>query len=142
MKLFSFCRHIPGCWGSFAEHAHGTKGFAAIQGHGSSMLQVGQEEPLRWRREKDGHQTEHDDLFAALIAGEPYNEGDNGAKSTMTAILGRMATYSGKIVKWDDAINSQIDLMPKSLAWDAEPPVSPDENGFYASAVPGVTKAW
>ena len=142
VKMFSYCRHMPGCWGSFSEHAHGTKGFASIQGHGSSMLQVGKNEPLRWRRQGDGHQTEHDDLFAALIAGKPYNEGDNGAKSTMTAILGRMATYSGKLVTWDQGINSQLDLQPKSLTWDAEPLVKPDENGYYACAVPGATKAW
>jgi myo-inositol 2-dehydrogenase / D-chiro-inositol 1-dehydrogenase len=60
----------------------------------------------------------------------------------MTAILGRMATYSGKMVKWDEAINSQLNLAPKSLAWDAEPPIKPGPDGLYACAIPGVTKAW
>ena len=60
----------------------------------------------------------------------------------MTAILGRMATYSGKIVKWDEASTSQLDLSPKSLAWDAEMPVKAGPDGRYACAVPGVTKAW
>ena len=60
----------------------------------------------------------------------------------MTAILGRMATYSGKIVKWDEAINSQLDLSPEELAWDAEPPVLPGPDGCYACAMPGVTKAF
>ena len=57
----------------------------------------------------------------------------------MTAILGRMATYSGKEIQWDDAFNSQIDTMPKVLGWDADPPTKPDENGHYPVAVPGVT---
>ena len=60
----------------------------------------------------------------------------------MTAILGRMAAYSGQIVKWDEAINSQVDLAPKNLAWDAEPPVKPGPDGCYACALPGATKAW
>jgi hypothetical protein len=83
-----------------------------------------------------------DELFAAIRAGDPYNECDRAAESTMTAILGRMATYSGQIVKWDDAINSKLDLGPKSLAWDAEAPVKPGPDGIYACAIPGVTKAW
>ena len=62
-----------------------------------------------------------------------------GAYSTMTAIFGRMATYGGKEIKWDDAINSQIDTMPKVLGWDADPPTKPNAEGHYPVAVPGVT---
>jgi predicted dehydrogenase len=142
VKLFSFSRHMPGCWNSFSEHAHGSKGHASIDGHGTSELFVAGQEPRRWRRLQDGHQVEHDHLFAALLAGEPYNEGDYAASSTMTAILGRMATYSGKIVRWDEALASDLDLQPASYAWDATPPVLPGEDGFYPCAIPGVTRAW
>jgi len=142
VKLFSFCRHQPGCWNSFSEHAHGTKGYVSMQGHGNGELVVEGKEPARWRRGPDGHQVEHDDLFAAMLAGKPYNEGDWGATSTMTAVLGRMATYSGKIVTWEQAINSTLDLMPESLAWDAQPRVKPGEDGYYRCAFPGQTKAW
>jgi len=58
----------------------------------------------------------------------------------MTSILGRLATYSGQMVEWDKAINSGLDLHPKTYAWDAMPPVLPNDEGYYASAVPGVTK--
>jgi myo-inositol 2-dehydrogenase/D-chiro-inositol 1-dehydrogenase len=142
VKLFSYCRQIDGCWGSFSQHAHGTKGYAAIEGHGTSELHVDGQPPMRWRRIGDGHQIEHDDLFAALIAGQPYNEADWAADSTMTAILGRMATYSGQVVTWEQGTKSQLDLMPKTLAWDAQPPVKPDKNGYYACAMPGLTKAF
>ena len=64
-----------------------------------------------------------------MAAGKPYNEADWAADSTMTAILGRMATYSGKVVKWDEAIKSALDLSPKSFAWDAETPVKPRADG-------------
>ncbi len=141
-SMLSFCRHQPGTWGSFSEHAHGTKGRAHIQGHGTSELIVAGREPQKWRRDKDGHQVEMDDLFAALAAGKEYNEGDYGAESTMTAIFGRMATYSGQRVKWDDAINSNLDLSPSSCTWDGEPQPKPGPDGIYPCATPGMTKAW
>ena len=141
VKMFSYCRHIPNCWNSFSQHAHGCNGTASIVGHGTAELNVRGKEPQRWKRSHDGHQIEHDDLFAALLAGKPYNEADYGVSSTMTAILGRMASYSGKVVKWDDAINSQLDLFPKRLEWDATPKVLPDpETGLYSCAMPGITK--
>ena len=142
IKMFSFCRQIDGCWGSFSEHAHGTKGFATMEGHGTTILSPDGQTPTRWKRTADGHQVEMDDLFAAILAGKPYNEGDNGAEGSMTAILGRMASYSGKLVKWDEALQSTQDLSPKSLVWDADAPVKPDQDGLYACAMPGVTKAW
>ncbi len=58
----------------------------------------------------------------------------------MTAVLGRMATYSGKIVKWDDAIASDLTDFPKNLAWNAPAPVQKDANGDYPIPVPGESK--
>ncbi len=139
-KLFSFSRHIPGCWDAFSEYAHGVNGFAEIQGHGHSILHVNGQAPKRWERGPDGHQLEMDDFFAAMAAGQPYNELDWAIRSTMTAILGRMATYSGQVVKWDDAIQSNLDLAPQRLAWDAKPKSQPGPDGIYPCAVPGVTK--
>ena len=142
VKMFSNCRQIDNCWDSFSQHAHGTKGYADLQGPDRTRLVVKGKEPVSWRPSRDGHKAEHDHLFAALLAGESYNEGDYGADATMTAILGRMASYSGKVVTWDEATKSELDLSPKSYAWDAEPPVLPNQDGYYACALPGVTKAW
>jgi len=139
-KMFSYCRHIPNCWGSFSEHAHGTKGSVNIEGHGRAVLRIDGAEPMTIERGPDGHQLEHDHLFAALLEGRPYNEGDYGATSTMTAILGRMASYSGQIIPWDDALKSEIDLCPKESAWDAETLVKPGKDDLYACAMPGKTK--
>jgi len=93
------------------------------------------------KTENNPYQTEHDELFAAIAKGEyKFADAENGAKSTMTSILGRFATYSGQVVEWDKAINSGIDLHPKIYDWDALPPVVPNADGFYPVAVPGVTK--
>jgi myo-inositol 2-dehydrogenase / D-chiro-inositol 1-dehydrogenase len=58
----------------------------------------------------------------------------------MTAILGRMATYSGQMVEWDAAMASNINLQPDKLDWKANPKVMPGADGMYACAIPGVTK--
>jgi hypothetical protein len=81
---------------------------------------------------KDMYQVEHDELFASIRAGKPLNNGDYMAKSTLLAIMGRMATYTGRTITWDMAMNSQEDLSPPRYEWGdlATPSV----------AVPGITK--
>ncbi len=92
-------------------------------------------------KENNPYQTEHDELFAAVAKGEyKFADAENGAKSTMTSILGRMATYSGQVLEFDKMMNSGISLQPSAYAWDADMPSKPDANGFYAVAIPGVTK--
>jgi predicted dehydrogenase len=137
-RMFSQCRHIPRCWSSVSEHAQGSKGHADISG--SSIHVKGGESWKYSGKRANPYQVEHDDLFASIRDGKPINEGEYGALSTMTSVLGRMATYSGKVIEWKDALASNIDLSPKSYAFDAEAPVQPDKDGNYAIAVPGMTK--
>jgi myo-inositol 2-dehydrogenase/D-chiro-inositol 1-dehydrogenase len=85
---------------------------------------------------------EHIDLFAAIRNNTPYHEIDYGATSVMTGIMGRMATYSGKEVTWEDAINSTLDTMPKELSWDALPNSLPQADGSYKIPIPGSTVAF
>ncbi|MDR2440707.1 MAG: Gfo/Idh/MocA family oxidoreductase [Planctomycetaceae bacterium] len=142
VRGYSNCRQINGCWASFTEHAYGTKGYVNMDGHGIVVMKRDGKEPITWERETDGHQTEMNVLFDAIKNGKEFNNGDIGATATMTAILGRMATYSGKVVKWDDAFKSELDLFPKTLAWDADPGPKPNEQGIYPCAKAGVTQAW
>ena len=120
-RMFSYCRHIPGCWDSVTEHVHGTKGTADIS---AGVIRANGESTWKYRGPGNNpYQTEHDDLFASIRAGSPLNEGEIGAFSTMTAIMGRMATYSGKMINWEDALNSKLSLAPAEYAWNASPPV-------------------
>jgi len=75
-----------------------------------------------------------------MRAGKPINDGLSMARSTMHAILGRMATHSGQQVTWEQAFNSNLVLAPASYAWDAEPLVRSGPDGQYPHPVPGVTK--
>jgi predicted dehydrogenase len=139
VKMFSQCRHIENTWNNVSEYAHGTKGYADLSG---KIYNSNNEVIWSHDGKGDGHQVEHYDLFAALRRGETPNEGEFGAKSTMTAILGRDATYSGKVVTWDESINSPIALadFDSFHSMDDKAPVEPDENGRYPIPVPGKTK--
>ena len=133
--LFSECRQQPGCWSSVSEYAVGTKGRSNVGRNEITGADA-------WRYKgggKDGYQKEHDDLFAAIRDNTEYNEAFNGANSTMTAILGRMAAYSGKEIEWQAALNSKIELLPKELGWDKPTPVNPGADGYYPRATPGKT---
>ena len=139
--LNSQCRHIPGTMSRVDELLVGTKG--KIQAGAANIVDPNGKVLYQYDRknENNPYQTEHEELFAAIAKGDyKFADAENGARSTMTSILGRMATYSGQVVEWDKAINSGLDLHPKVYDWAAAPPVLPDANGFYPIAIPGITK--
>ncbi len=139
-RVLSQCRHMPDCLNRVSEGFHGTMGTAPSPGE---LLTTSGETVYRHRDKDDPnpYQVEHDEFFAAINAGEyTFADTQNGAEATMSAILGRMATYSGKEITWDDAMASDLDLMPSEFAWDADPPVMPDADGAYRVPIPGVTK--
>jgi predicted dehydrogenase len=139
-KMLSQCRHQGNCWNSVSEHVHGTKGTADIGGarirdaDGKSIFSYG-------RGGGGGHQEEHHDLFADLRKGIHPMEAEYGATSSMTAIFGRMATYCGQEISWEDALNSEVVTSPvdKFTSMDDVPPTTPDEDGRYPIPMPGVT---
>ncbi|MEX0649357.1 MAG: Gfo/Idh/MocA family oxidoreductase [Balneolaceae bacterium] len=141
--ISSQCRHQPDTMSRVSEFFQGTKGTVDTNGDIGIIKSWDGETIYNHRGDDDPnpYQKEHDEMFASIRSGGVINDTENGAKSTLTAIMGRMATYSGKIVTWDEALNSNINLVPEVLSWDAEPPVLPDENGYYPVPVPGVTVA-
>jgi myo-inositol 2-dehydrogenase/D-chiro-inositol 1-dehydrogenase len=138
----SQCRHIKGTWSKVAEEIVGTDG----------ILQLGQgritdlKGTVKWQyrapREGDPnpYQVEHDHLYKAIRGNTPLNNAYYGAKSSFTSVLGRLATYSGQEVKWDDAVKSNFSIMPKEYDMNAEAPVKPGPDGNYEVAIPGQWK--
>jgi myo-inositol 2-dehydrogenase / D-chiro-inositol 1-dehydrogenase len=142
----SQCRHFPGALSRVDESFQGTKGKAYMAGNrmDSGKLWNQSGKTIYDHNGKDNpnaYQVEHDELFAAVNAGQyKYADAERGAKSTMTAIMGRFATYSGNEIKWDEALNSQITQMPEKIDWNFISKVVPDANGKYPFAIPGKTK--
>ena len=107
----------------------GTKGSCEIEGSRRLHIIRGEKE---WKYEgshNNMYQAEDDELFASIRKGEPINDGVWMAHSTMTAILGRMAAYTGQSITWEQAINSQENLAPPKLEWGPAP--------FPDVAIPG-----
>jgi predicted dehydrogenase len=136
VKLLSQCRHIPGCWSSVSEFAHGSKGWCNI-GAGK-IYDRDNKEIWSAPANEDGWAKEHVDLFALIRKGEIPNEGDYGATSTMTSIMGRMATYTGRTLTWDQCFNSKVSLANTDAmsSFKDEAPLQP-EDGKYWIPTPG-----
>ena len=120
-----------------AEYAVGDKGNSDV---GGARIESGDD---TWRcraRKTNPYQVEHDVLFSAIRNNRPHNEAEYGAITTMTAIMGRMATYSGQVIEWDKALQSEVSLAPDRYAWDGTPSVLPGKDGLYPCAIPGVTR--
>jgi myo-inositol 2-dehydrogenase/D-chiro-inositol 1-dehydrogenase len=137
-------RQQAGTWNHVSDNVHGTKGSLTL---GIGAWGMGTLNPRDLRSKSfqgvNPYQQEHNDLMASIRGTGPKRfEGDYGATSSMTAVLGRMATYSGKIVRWDDAVKSDLHLAPERYALDAPPPTKADEQGCYPIAMPGATKAY
>ncbi len=142
--IHSECRHFPGAQNRVDESFQGTKGTAYLSAGNYGTLKDWKGNVLYEHDRKNQpnpYQVEHDQLWATLFNGDyKFADAENAANSTMTAIMGRYATYSGKPLTFDEALNGSIDLMPETLAWDAMPKVLPGADGYYPHAIPGKTK--
>jgi len=152
VKFYALARQQPGCYNDYSEMIMGTKGRCDLQKGlivGETNWTHGQTADDLWNKTggklaKDKprpmHQVEQDEMFAAIRAGKTINNGDYMCQSTLLAILGRTAGYTGQQITWEAMKESKLDLSPKRYAFDAEPPILPDADGKYPVAMPGVTK--
>lgn len=136
-KVHSCCRQQKGCYSIVCDELIGAKGRATV----TPKHTIEGENPWQFRGEAGNmYDLEHEALFKSIRTGEPINNGTYMANSTMMGILGRMVCYTGQAITWDQAMASEEDLLPKSYAWDADPPILPDADGKYPVAMPGQTK--
>jgi predicted dehydrogenase/sugar phosphate isomerase/epimerase len=133
VKLFSHCRQQPGCKNDASAHALGTRGRAELSERRKGLaIHAGGD----WHYAgpaNDMYQTEHVQLFAGIRSGKPINNGDYMARSTLLAIMGRMAAYTGQLITWEMALNSREELSPPAYDWKVPLPVPP-------VAIPGKTR--
>lgn len=125
-------RQIEGCYNENADYILGSEGTCTIGRSPNPRIEG--KTNWTWSGQKyDMYQREHDVLFASIRKQQPVNDGKRLATSTLLAIMGRMAAYTGQEVTWDQALNSQENLFPDHLDWDGSLPVAP-------RAEPGITK--
>jgi predicted dehydrogenase len=149
-RLLAQGRHMSQCWDFFGDVIQGARG-CAVLGEGIPKPRIFRghlqtAENLIWQYrgpDRNAYQVEHDLLFEAIRQDKPYNETERCVKSCLTAIMGRMACESGRVVTYEEAFHSNFELAPgleriDSLTHPA--PVEPDANGRYPVAKPGYTK--
>ena len=116
VRAFMAQRQISNCYSDNSDYLMGATGLANIKSGNPIIL--GKE---RWRYsgpKKDMYQVEHDELFASIRRGEPINDGPWMCNSTLMAIMGRTAAYTGQEITWEQAVNSNDQLVPDPLSWD------------------------
>ena len=119
-RMMSMCRQIRGCEGNVSESLQGTAGRCTTEGE---VYLVDGKKPWSLEKKKDNrpYVQEHTDLIASIRAGKPYNELKDVTESTLTAIMGRMSTYTGKAVTWEQALNSKETWAPATMAMGPVP---------------------
>ena len=140
VRMYAFCRTQNGCYDEYSSIYFGTKG-RCYSDHAVSH---------RGRNQVDNtaapidnpYDLEHKALFAAIRSGNPINCGDYMARSTLVAVMGQLACYSGKEMTWEQVSKSDFVFAPKveDVRLDMEPPVKPDEKGWYPVPMPGITE--
>ncbi len=132
VRAFLANRQIEGCYNENADYVLGVDGTCTIGR--SPVPRIEGKTNWTWSGQKyDMYQREHDVLFASIRKHQPVNDGQRMATSTLLAMMGRMAAYTGQEVTWDQALNSQERLYPEHLDWNASLAVAP-------RAQPGITK--
>jgi predicted dehydrogenase len=135
-RAFMACRQIPGCWNQNADYIIGSDATARIgtKPPPNPQVEIVGSESWRYGGPKNNmYQTEHDELFASIRSGNPINDGIRMSTSTLAAIMGRMAAYTGQDITWEMALNSQEQLVPDPLDWNMKLELP-------KMALPGITK--
>ncbi len=133
-RVFLVNRQSTGCFNGTLDYVMGTEG-TLLLGQGQPRIET-PDGKVKWQfqgQEYDMYQREHDVLFESIRAGKPKNDDLNLATSTLFAIMGRDAAYSGQQLTWDQVLNSQVSLVPKPIEWNAKHEVP-------GLAVPGRTR--
>jgi len=150
-KLFAFSRHMSGCWNTYSDYAHGSKGSAVI------MAALGQPKPkiykshnmvpenLVWqygRNDPNPYHTEWQILLDAIRQNKPHNEARRAGEAEVAALMGRMATHTGQYLTWDQTLNCKFQFVKDidKMTFDTPAPITDAPDGIYQAPQPGITK--
>lgn len=134
LRLHGYCRQQNGVHNEVSDVIFGTEGRAEML-----KFRIDGKRPWRYRGPKcNMYDVEHQELFASIRAGRPINNGLYMTRSTMLALMARMANYTGQVIKWQEAWDSPQRLAPAKYRFDADPPTMPQADGRYPVPMPGI----
>lgn len=137
VKIYALCRTQDNCHGGVSDIIMGTKGRCDLLANRITG-------ETNWEYQGvsgGGYVEEHQALFKGIRSGSPVVS-EYMADSTMTAILGQLACYSGQQISWEDGNKSKFTFGPTDGDFEMEPPKKPGPDGNYPIAVPGKTKVF
>lgn len=138
VRGFMAQRQIAGCHSETKDYITGSKGTGLLGGRRGAEF-AGEAEWRYTGPETESqmfgkmYQNEHATWLASIRTGQRLNDGKHMCDSTLMAIMGRMAAYTGQEITWEQMLTSQERLVPENLSWDMPLPIAP-------MAVPGKTK--
>jgi myo-inositol 2-dehydrogenase / D-chiro-inositol 1-dehydrogenase len=137
IPVYAFCRTTSGCYDEDSSVVLGTKGRASVK-----AKRIWGETNWRWQGQADPYQIEHDRLFASIRSGQPLNNGDYMADSTLMCIMGQIACYTGQQFTWDQIHQSDFHYPPRPEECHdrMDPPTRPGPDGSYPTFIPGRTR--
>ncbi|MHC4680469.1 MAG: Gfo/Idh/MocA family protein [Planctomycetota bacterium] len=150
-KLFAFSRHMQGCWNTYSDYAHGSKGSAVL------MATLGQPEPKIYRGhnmvaenlvwefgqpDPNPYHVEWQVLLDAIRQDKLHNEARRAGEADVAALMGRMATHTGQYITWDQAFSSDYQFVKDidSMTFESPAPIRANPDGIYSAPQPGITK--
>ncbi|MDA1273990.1 MAG: Gfo/Idh/MocA family oxidoreductase [Verrucomicrobia bacterium] len=136
-RVYALCRTTTGCYDEDSSLIFGSKGQASLK-----TCRISGENSWRWQGQCDPYQIEHDRLFAAIRAGEPLNNGDYMARSTMITVMGQLSCYTGQEVTWEQVNQSDFCYAPRpEVCHDGmEAPTQLGSDDSYPVPIPGQTR--
>jgi predicted dehydrogenase len=140
-RIASQCKQFPGGDNRVDEEFQGTKGVLRLHPGFAQITDLAGNELWKFSGPNpDPYQVEHDELHAAIRNDTPKNDAVYGATSSFSAVLGRLATYSGKSWDYQKALDLDYRTMPENPTWETTPPVVPDAEGNYPLPMPATFK--
>jgi len=150
-KLFTFSRHMNGCWNTYADYAHGSKGSAVIMsslGAPKSRIYKGHnmvKEELAWEYGQSDCNPYHEEwqvLLDAIRQDKPHNESQRAGEAEVAALMGRAAVHTGQLVTWDQMMKSEFQFIADidNITMDTPAPIHEGPDGIYPAPQPGITK--
>jgi hypothetical protein len=142
---------MAGCWETYSDHAHGTRGSATIMAtlaepkprifKGQNMTRA----DVVWeygQPDSNPYVDEWQVLLDAIRGDRPHNEARRAGEADIVALMGRMATHTGQYVTWEQAAASNFEHVTgiDSMNFDTPAPIHEGPDGIYPAPVPGVTK--
>lgn len=114
VKMFSFCRQMADCTNDVDDYVIGTKASAKVL-----RKEISDSTGVIWKFGKKKtpsmYDVEHQHLFKSIREGKPINDGKYMSYSTLLAIMGREASYTGKKIRWSELMQSEKRLGPAKL---------------------------